>query len=207
MYKDRKKVYKNGYIVVEMPEHPRAFDTGTGIIGIYEHILIAEQFVVDRAIKEGEVVHHLDCQRDNNSPNNLLVLSSAMHCKLHKWMNKHSITPSEKEQEKIDRGCVRCKYCKIPIDSHAVFCSNDCKIKHNDYNNPNRDGYFGTKYPSLEEMKKLLWEKPTTQVAKELGVSDVSISKFCKKFEIDKPPRGYWNKIKSKSNSTAITNC
>lgn len=34
MYKDRKRINKNGYIVVEYPDHPRAFDTGTGVTGV-----------------------------------------------------------------------------------------------------------------------------------------------------------------------------
>jgi PD-(D/E)XK endonuclease len=50
--------------------------------------------------------------------------------------------------------------------------------------------------PSKEELEKLVWEKPTSQLAIELGVSDVAISKWCKSYGIQKPERGYWSKIK-----------
>lgn len=50
------------------------------------------------------------------------------------------------------------------------------------------------KWPSIEEMQKLVWEKSTIVLAKELGVSDVAIAKFCKKHNITKPQRGYWAK-------------
>lgn len=50
--------------------------------------------------------------------------------------------------------------------------------------------------PSKEELSKLLWEKPTTQIAKEFGVSDKAIEKWSKSYGISKPPRGYWEKKK-----------
>lgn len=46
-----------------------------------------------------------------------------------------------------------------------------------------------------EELEKLVWEKPTSEIAKEFGVSDNAIGKRCKKHNIQKPPRGYWQKI------------
>ena len=50
-------------------------------------------------------------------------------------------------------------------------------------------------WPTIEEMTRLVFEKPTSQIAMDLGVSDVAIGKFCKKHNIPKPPRGYWSKI------------
>lgn len=49
-------------------------------------------------------------------------------------------------------------------------------------------------WPSPEEMTKLIWEMSTVQLAKKLGVSDKAVEKFCKKHDIEKPPRGYWAK-------------
>jgi hypothetical protein len=48
--------------------------------------------------------------------------------------------------------------------------------------------------PSKEELAKLVWEKPTTQVAQNFGVSDKAVEKWCKAYGIEKPPRGYWMK-------------
>lgn len=50
------------------------------------------------------------------------------------------------------------------------------------------------KWPSVEEMAKLVFEKPATELSKDLGVSDVAITKFCKKHNIEKPGLGYWMK-------------
>lgn len=48
--------------------------------------------------------------------------------------------------------------------------------------------------PSKEDLEKLVWELPTTKLAKKFGVSDVAISKWCEAYSISKPPRGYWKK-------------
>ncbi|MFB8789366.1 MAG: group I intron-associated PD-(D/E)XK endonuclease [Potamolinea sp.] len=48
--------------------------------------------------------------------------------------------------------------------------------------------------PFKEELEKLVWEKPTAQIAKEFGVSDKAVEKWCKGYGIAKPPRGYWMK-------------
>lgn len=44
-----------------------------------------------------------------------------------------------------------------------------------------------------EELADAVWKKPTTEIAKEYGVSDKTIEKRCIKWEISKPPRGYWS--------------
>jgi transposase len=50
------------------------------------------------------------------------------------------------------------------------------------------------KWPTKEVLKKEVWEISTTKLAEKYGVSDNSISKWCEKYDIDKPPRGYWRK-------------
>ena len=48
--------------------------------------------------------------------------------------------------------------------------------------------------PFKEELEKIIWTKPTTHIAKESGVSDKAVEKWCKAYGIEKPPRGYWAK-------------
>ena len=45
-----------------------------------------------------------------------------------------------------------------------------------------------------EELCQLVWEIPTTQIARLYGVSDKAIEKRCRAFGISKPPRGYWTR-------------
>lgn len=51
--------------------------------------------------------------------------------------------------------------------------------------------------PNKQKLEELLWEKPTTHIAKEYGVSDKAVEKWSKIYGISKPPRGYWQKINS----------
>jgi hypothetical protein len=46
------------------------------------HIEIAER-VLGRPLKKGEVVHHINCRRDDNRNSNLLICSSKYHSWLH----------------------------------------------------------------------------------------------------------------------------
>ncbi len=50
---------------------------------------------------------------------------------------------------------------------------------------------------SREELFALVWEKPTSEIAKELGLSDVAIGKLCAKLQVPKPPRGYWARVQA----------
>jgi hypothetical protein len=50
---------------------------------------------------------------------------------------------------------------------------------------------------SREELYDLVWAKPMTHVAKDLGISDVMLGKLCKEQLVPKPPRGYWANLGS----------
>lgn len=46
-----------------------------------------------------------------------------------------------------------------------------------------------------QQLYDRVWAVSAVQLAKELGVSDVAIAKACKRYQIPKPPLGYWAKI------------
>ena len=48
---------------------------------------------------------------------------------------------------------------------------------------------------SRVELFELVWAKPMTHLAKELGLSDVGLRKICVKYGIPLPPRGYWARL------------
>ena len=68
-------------------------DTGRGVSyrrlhGRHEHRCIAEA-VLGRKLQKGEVVHHLDGNKRNNNPGNLMVFSSQKeHARYHAKLNK-----------------------------------------------------------------------------------------------------------------------
>lgn len=46
-----------------------------------------------------------------------------------------------------------------------------------------------------EELYKLVWSKPLTELANEFGMSDVGLAKVCKKLNVPRPYRGYWQLV------------
>lgn len=54
--------------------------------------------------------------------------------------------------------------------------------------------------PSKEELEKLLWQYPSSQIAKQFKVSDTTIGKWAKYYKLNKPGRGYWAKSLSNIN-------
>ena len=46
-----------------------------------------------------------------------------------------------------------------------------------------------------DELYRLVWAKPVTEIAKELGISNVGLAKICTRLSVPRPPRGYWQKL------------
>lgn len=51
-------------------------------------------------------------------------------------------------------------------------------------------------HPSKEELENMVWKMPTKHVASHYNVTDKSVEKWCKKYNIKKPGVGYWQKMR-----------
>lgn len=51
------------------------------------------------------------------------------------------------------------------------------------------------KFIKRSELHALVWEKPMTKAAAELGISDVGLAKACRRNGVPAPPRGHWAKL------------
>ena len=156
-----------GYEYIYDPSDERANRTGK----VYVHRIVAEESIGRRLIS-GEHVHHIDGNRSNNSKENLLVLTSSGHAKLHQRLL------GSKERPICECG----KH--LDYKNKSGKC-NDCIDRKNFH-------------VDRDVLEKLVREMPTIHVAKIFGVSDKAIAKRCKSLGIDKPPRGYWAKVRSK---------
>ena len=69
----------NGYVLIRVgKEHPLSDVRGYA----YEHRVIAEQ-KLGRPLKKGEIVHHKDGDKTNNSPDNIEVVASILAHAVH----------------------------------------------------------------------------------------------------------------------------
>lgn len=92
------------------------------------------------------------------------------------------------------------------ITNILVLCRND----HWEFDRKNRkprkerikkEKQKKVEWPTKEVLEKLLWEKPTVQISKHYGVSDKAVEKWAKKYGLNKPPRGYWTKVRAEGNA------
>jgi len=90
-----------------------------------------------------------------------------------------------REKKEYIRKCIVCGNEFVHNCRVAKLCSSKCQTIHKSK----------VPHPSKEELEKLVWSKPLIQLAKDLGVSDNAIRKWCKKENITLPTVGYWNKI------------
>ena len=75
--------YHKGYPVVYRPDHPRARANGY----VYEHIIVMET-KLGRPLEPGEVVHHIDENKRNNSPDNLMLFKNQREHDVFHWANR-----------------------------------------------------------------------------------------------------------------------
>jgi hypothetical protein len=177
---------------------------------VYYHRYIAP-VKLGRWLKSEEHVHHIDRNKLNNDPNNLMILNSSEHAALESYLRCGD--------EKFNY----CILCGKIISKHTKnFLCVDCYNKNRPEEEPKDCYYLGLTCmncgkiicntntsglcvkcshnltrlfdPNKEELERLVWEIPTTKVAKIFGVTDQAINKRCKVLGISKPPRGYWAK-------------
>lgn len=46
-----------------------------------------------------------------------------------------------------------------------------------------------------DELYRRIWSTPVSQLAKGFGISDVALAKICRKLDVPRPPRGYWQQL------------
>ena len=161
---------KCGYLYFCDRNHPLA--NSNGIVLLHRHVMSIK---LGRWLKTEEIVHHIDNNKCNNNPTNLIVVSASEHTHIHRGYRKTA-------------ECLSCGKSFDKINSKQKYCSYKC------YN------IFCKKFnPSKKELHDLVWRMPTVRVAKLFGVSDKAVEKRCRLLGIKKPPRGYWAKIASQN--------
>ena len=79
-------VRSEGYIFRVALGHPKAKKCGNYV---REHVLVAET-ALGRLLRDDEVVHHIDGDKSNNSPENLAVMTRAEHSHYHAMVRQNN---------------------------------------------------------------------------------------------------------------------
>lgn len=140
---------------------------------------------------------HIDGDHENNSFENLRILCPNCHSQ-----TSTHCRGKEKAVDQLDvrnpavlkpRSKTKTCNCGKLISQQATHCS---ECYHANNKGKLKPEQLKIQWPSKEELKTMVWEKPRSVLANELGVSDKAIAKHCNFLEIEQPPRGYWTKLK-----------
>lgn len=145
---------------------------------VYVHRLKAEE-KLKRPLKSTECVHHIDENKLNNSCDNLMVFkTNADHSAFHKgstpvfegdvWI---CLPTSQKLSSKI---CPICNSEFTPIKENQKYCGPECVHK----------SQHKCTHPTKDQLEQLILRNSILTIAKMYGVSDNSIRKWCKNYEL-----------------------
>lgn len=129
-------------------------------------------------------IDHIDGNGINNHINNLQFLCP--NCHRQKTIKYVSKSFRYKNTKFISS--------RVPIPSNKCKCGKDIERHSTNCRSCSKKGLCKIVWPSDEYLRQIVWEIPTSKLSKQLGVSDVAISKRCKILGISKPPNGYWRK-------------
>lgn len=162
----------NGYILRYSPEHPHAYKSSGNAGYVYEHRLVIER-ELGRYLVRGEEVHHLNCIKTDNCPDNLILLSNAHHQRLHVWLD--TVYLAQAVIPKLSN-CNRCKICKWPLKTEQKsYCSLVCKKTNST--------------PNINNVIKIKRNRSWLATGKHYGVSDNAVRKWFIKAGLD--PKNY----------------
>jgi len=132
-------------------------------------------------------IHHIDENPLNNRIENLTFLCPNCHSQeTDRNTQKNKQTRNLNKEDKNITGKTICSICGSKT-RNKQFCSNKCSAIA-------PKGFLKT--IKKEELEKLVWSKPCTEIAKDLGVSNASITYYCRRLGIKKPDWGFWSKVK-----------
>lgn len=171
----------NNYRLIYKPEHPASMSSDNWNGYVYEHIYVMENYL-GRLLNENEVVHHLDCNPRNNRIENLLLLTRAMHSKIHAWIDSGAFICESYEMNGMNSGKSKvtepsyCEICDITLQGKQFYtCSPECNVLRRNKNSSK---------PSKEQLSKDILQMSWSAVGRKYNVSDNAVRKWAKKYEL-----------------------
>jgi len=81
-----------GYVYEHAPDHPRRHNNY-----VFQHILVAEQ-MIGRHLNQHEVVHHINGNKADNRPENLMVfMNTGAHTRFHAELRRAMVAQEKRE--------------------------------------------------------------------------------------------------------------
>lgn len=147
---------RNKYYYFMDQEHPLAAKTGR--VWYHRHVASVK---LGRWLSSQEATHHLDGDRLNNHPDNIVVMSQSAHARIHGWdRGKHNTI-------------VHCKICDTPTHGKK-YCSAGCSwLGSRKVDRPTREAL-------CQDIDNMSWRA----IGRKYGVSDNAVRKWAKLYSI-----------------------
>lgn len=181
----------NGYIEVYCPDNPRSNKRSNKKTGfVYLHVLQAEK-KIGRYLNEKECVHHMDGNKTNNNPDNLIIFrTGADHSRFHRLKNPQIHTFEDGISICYGEKCKKKKYVKTEtIRRNTIEYCNESKYKSEFYRIINTI--------TIDDLIYSLLRMPFSEVAKSLNISDSYLIKMLRKLDLPCKSSYYRNEAKS----------
>ena len=149
-------------------QHPLA--RKDGMVMLSRHLM---SLCLGRWLHPGEIVIYRDGNPQNLASENLELTTLSKLA--HSFRGNSAI--------------LHCPYCGLPFK--VPPSQKNRRVYHNDTCRRLASRKFEI---DPEELRQMVWEIPTTQIASLYGVSDKAVEKRCRALGISKPPRGYWTR-------------
>lgn len=162
----------SGYKLIYMPDYYCATNKGY----VAEHRYVAEQ-KLGRRLKKGEIVHHIDRNRLNNDPDNLMVFKTAAdHTRYHAGGNLVK-TDDGSYISTIERPKAVCEYCgrmfTLKREGQKYCCIECAKIAQRKY-----------KKPEKKMLKQMLLDFSMSQIANIYEVPTTVLVNWCISYKL-----------------------
>jgi hypothetical protein len=156
-----------------MPEHHMAMKSKVWNGYVYEHIVVVEKDH-NTKLKDGEQVHHLDLDKSNNDPKNLIIISVKSHRKIHNWIKYGApiskvVIKHKNHENYIAKKCIVCNK-KALINKQKITCSVECYDIH--LKNTKKGNSI-----NIDEVIGKLKRASFVKISKEYGLSDNGLRK------------------------------
>jgi len=153
--------------MIYMPEHPESNNLGF----VAEHRVVAEQ-ILGRPLKSGEVVHHIDHNRRNNSPDNIIVFESrAAHSRFHQGGRLIQTEDPNVYSSEYVYSEIPCGYCGTlfrPTNPAAKYCCMECSSL----------AQRRVERPTKRQLKQLIMQHTVAEIARMYGITDNGVRRW-----------------------------
>jgi len=168
----------NGYVLVYEPSHPKAMKSCNWDGYIYEQIKVAENNL-GRPIRDSEIVHHLDGNRQNNRQDNLLIIERSQHTKLEQWLAAGAPSMKIEEWKRKNSG-----EPELVQPLHCLICGTTLQAKQYNYCSPqcSRIGTRKVERPTKEVLAEDLKKLSILAIGRKYGVSDNAVRKWARQY-------------------------